>query len=128
MNFDRDFFIRQKFTRTQLGKYRQSAEHQLEIARRHEEPEIVFHFAYMALLKIGIYCLAKQGYRVRSRPGHHKKVMEALSAILDSRDVLIVGERMRKNRNRDMYDAGMLMTGKEAGEYFRFVDGLFKAL
>ncbi|HLF18765.1 MAG TPA: hypothetical protein VI749_07735 [Candidatus Omnitrophota bacterium] len=128
MTFDKDFFISQKFTQAQLGKYRKSAKRNLDIAGRHGEPEVVFHFSYMALIMIGIYYLAKEGYRVKSRPGHHKKIIEALSEILGSQDVLVVGERMRKSRNRDMYNADMLIAKKEASEYLQFVEGLFKAL
>ena len=71
MIFDRNFFIKQRFNPEELEKYKKSASRNLNIAKSGREPEVIFHFAYMALIKIGICCL----YRLRPfraiRPKNH---------------------------------------------------------
>lgn len=52
MKFDRNFFVKQKFTEEELKKYKQSAKRDLGIAETNKEPEVIFHFAYMALIKM----------------------------------------------------------------------------
>jgi len=84
MKYDKNFFIKQQFDQEELEKYKKSAERNLNIAKSSEEPEVIFHFAYMALIKIGIYCLAKAGYRIKGKPGHHQKIIEYLSKALNS--------------------------------------------
>ncbi len=105
MKFDKNYFNRQRFTQIELEKYYNSIRKNLTIAQSNPEPEIRFHFTYMALLKIGIYLLAKKGYRVKSRPGHHQKIIETLSEILNNEDIVIIGDKMRKDRNLDLYSA-----------------------
>jgi len=124
MNFDKNFFGEQKFTDAELVKYRKSAKRDLDIALSSHEPEVVFHFAYMALIKIGIYHLAKEGYRVKSRVGHHQKIIESLSRILDSEDIGIIGDKMRKDRNLDLYSGDALHSLEEIKEYLRFIEAL----
>lgn len=128
MKFDKNFFIKQAFASAELARYKKSARRDLDIARAGKEPEVVFHFAYMGLIKIGIYCLAREGYRVKSRPGHHQKIIESLGMILGSEDILIVGEKMRKDRNLDFYSAGVLGSPEESQDYLEFIEGLYKKL
>jgi hypothetical protein len=128
MRFDKNFFIEQAFTPTELARYKKSAKRDLDIARESKEPEVVFHFAYMALIKIGIWCLAREGYRVKSRPGHHQKIIESLGMILGSEDIVVVGEKMRKDRNLDFYSAGVLGSPEENQDYLEFIEELYKKL
>ncbi|HNV23359.1 MAG TPA: hypothetical protein PKH98_00555, partial [Candidatus Omnitrophota bacterium] len=65
--------------------------------------------------------IAKEGYRVKSSLGHHQKIIEALSQILDSKDVLIIGDSMRKARNLDFYSATTFTVTNEVKEYLVFV-------
>ena len=97
MRLDRNFFITQKFTEDELKKYKQSAKRDLDIAKTSKDSEVTFHFSYMALVKIGIYCLAREGYRLKSRPGHHQKIIEYLSRHLNSENILMIGDKMRKD-------------------------------
>jgi len=53
--------------------------------------------------------------------GHHIKILEKLSEILDNKDIEIMGEAMRKKRNRDLYDGGVIISEKEAKDYLEFV-------
>ncbi|HPN88233.1 MAG TPA: hypothetical protein PLH56_02735 [Candidatus Omnitrophota bacterium] len=121
MKWDKTFFIKQVFSQGELLKYKKAAERDLVIAESSEEKEVVFHFTYMAFIKMGIYYIAKEGYRVKSSLGHHQKIIEALSQILDSKDVLIIGDSMRKARNLDFYSATTFTVTNEVKEYLVFV-------
>ena len=126
MKFDKNFFIPQKFSSTELDKYKLSAKRNLDIANGSEDPEVAFHFSFMALVKMGIYCLAKAGYRVKSRPGHHQKIIEQLSHVLRSEEILMIGDKMRKDRNLDFYGADVVCSLEETREYLEFVNKVFK--
>jgi len=128
MNLDKNFFVKQDFTKDELDKYKKPIHRNLGIAKTSDEPEIIFHFSYMAFLKIGIYCLAKQGYRVKSRMGHHQKIIEGLSEILKSEDIFLVGDKMRKDRNLSMYSADFLSFREEIDEYLNFTEALSKKI
>ena len=128
MTLDKNFFMSQKFSRSDLEKYKKSAKRDLEIADNSKDSEVAFHFAFMALIKMGIYCLAKAGHRVKSRPGHHQKIIEYLSRSLDSQDVLIIGDKMRKDRNLDFYSADIAYSREETMEYLQFIKGIFRKI
>ena len=126
INFDKNYFVEQEFSEKELGKYYESAKRDLRIAKKNKEPEVRFHFVYMALIKIGIYHISKNGYRIKSRPGHHQAIIEYLSKILSNEDIKIIGDKMRKDRNLDLYSAGMGNTADEISMYVAFVDKIFK--
>ena len=125
---DKNFFEKQKFSPGMMDKYKKSIRRNLGIARSGQEPEVAFHFAYMALLKIGIYCLARDGYRAKSRPGHHQKILEYLGRRLADEQVLIVGDKMRKDRNLDIYGEDAIPSKAEIAEYLQFVEHLFRKI
>ncbi|MCB4792268.1 MAG: hypothetical protein LHV68_10340 [Elusimicrobia bacterium] len=128
MKFDKNYFVVQKFTSNELEKIRKSAKRNMELAGSGNAPEIIFHFSYMTLIKIGIYCIAKEGYRIKSRPGHHVKIIETLSQLLGSKDILIAGDKMRKDRNIDLYSGDSVIDEKEAKEYYEIVEELIKKI
>jgi len=119
---DRNYFIKQIFTAEELGKIRKAINRSLGIAQKREEPEVSFHFAYMTLIKMGIYCLARDGYRVKGKPGHHKKIIEYLSHTLKNKEILVVGDKMRRDRNFDLYSTGIFISEKELAEYIEFIE------
>ena len=80
----------------------------------------------MALARLGIYYIARAGYRVKGKPGHHQKIIEALARILKSQDIEIVGNKMRKDRNLDFYDCETVYDDKEIKEYLIFVEEILK--
>jgi len=125
---DKNFFSKQAFTAVELEKLRKSAEKYLAISKKNHEPEVKFHFTYMALIKIGIYLIAKEGYRVKSRPGHHQMIIEGLSDILNNEDVILIGDKMRRSRNMDFYSADGMITETEAHKDFEFVEKIYKSL
>lgn len=128
MKFDKDYFTGQTFTAEELDKYCKAAAHCITVAKKNDDRDVKFHFAYMALIKIGIYFLAKAGYRIKSRPGHHIKIIEALSVLLNDDDIIIIGDKMRKDRNLDFYSSDNMITNKETDEYMAFVEKLYKRM
>ncbi len=125
-SFESKFFEKRKFEKRTVQKYFNSAERDFEIAKESKHTEAVFKFSYDCLIKIGIALIAAQGHRVKSRMGHHVRILEKLSKILNDKDIEVMGEAMRKKRNRDLYDGGIIISGKEAKDYLDFVKIVLK--
>lgn len=121
-NFETQFFQKLEFMPEQLKQYFESAERDYGIAASDDIPEVQFKFAYDALIKIGIALIAHEGYKVRSQPGHHVKIIDKLSEILADEDIDIMGNTMRQARNKDFYDGGAIITETEAKQYVEFVE------
>ena len=119
--FESKFFEKRKFEEKTIKKYFFGAERDFKIARENKDPEVVFKFSYDCLIKLGITLIVSQGSRLKSRTGHHIKILEKLSQILENKDIEIMGEAMRKKRNFDLYEGGVIISEKEAKEYFNFV-------
>ena len=125
-NFDTKFFQKKKFENRIVSKYLRNSVKDLNIAIYNKEPEVIFNFSYSALVKIGITLIATCGYRVRSRIGHHIKILEKLSQILNEENIEIIGDKMRKKRNLDLYDGGIIISRKEAEDYLNFTKKIIK--
>ena len=125
-NFETQFFQKMDFTPEQLQQYFVSAERDYGIAAQDDIPEVQFKFAYDALIKTGIALIANEGYKVRSQPGHHVKIIDKLSEILADEDIDIMGNTMRQARNKDFYDGGTLITETEAKQYVEFVGSVIE--
>lgn len=110
-------FEKQKFSDQQIKKYFNSALKDFNIANGSEIPEIIFKFCYDSLLKVAITISAKNNFRVKSRTGHHIELLKKLAEYLDNEDILIVSNEMRKKRNFELYDGGILISEKEALNY-----------
>ena len=122
MKFDREYFKKFDFKPDDIRRYLESALHDLEIAEKDHIPEVKFTYSYQALIKTGITLLAKQGkVKVRSKPGHHVKILEQMGEILGDEDVTSIGNAMRMKRNTDLYGGGEIISGKEAADYLKFV-------
>ena len=70
--------------------------------------------------------IVKKGYRVRSAAGHHVKILEKLSQLLNDENVLVLGNKMRQERNINLYDGGFFVGEKDSLEYLKFVRRAFK--
>ena len=92
-------FEKQKFTDRQIKQYFNSALRDFKIAYDSDVLEIIFRFSYDSLLKIAITICAKNNLRVKSRAGHHIKLLKKLAEYLDNEDIFIMGNEMRKKRN-----------------------------
>jgi len=125
-NFENKFFQKLTFTAEQVNQFVRSAMHDLEIAEKSDIPDVIFKFSYDALIKLGIALIAQKGYKVRSTSGHHVKILEKLSQILMDEDVSVLGNKMRQDRNTNLYDGGYFITEKDSREYLDFVKGIFK--
>ncbi len=112
--FDTQYFQKFNFTLAQLRQYQKTALHDLAIAQEAKVPEVIFKFAYDPLIKYSIALIAKAGYKVRSAPGHHVKLIDQLAEILNNKDAATLGHKMRQTRNLDFYDGGLLITEKDA--------------
>jgi len=124
--FPEEFFYKLYFTPAQLASYLKATKHTLRIAEESDVAEVIFEFAYNALIKYGITLIAQNGYRVRSVPGHHVQIIEKLSDLLGEKEIKDIGNKMRKIRNFDLYGGGILITHKNAIGYLKFVQSIFK--
>lgn len=126
IKFENKYFRKFGFTKNQIKRYVSSAHKDLKIARSASMAEVKFQFTYNSFIKLGISLIACYGYRVKSRSGHHIKILEKASEILKNKNILMYGNQMRKTRNVELYDGGSAMiTDKQSGEYFKFVERTF---
>jgi len=54
------------------------------------------------------------------------KILEKLSEILNDKDIEIIGDRMRKKRNLDLYEGGIIISQKEVKDYLDFIKQVIK--
>ena len=126
INFEGQYFQKLAFKEEQIKQFLRSALHDLKIAIESDIPDVVFKFSYDALVKLGIALIAQKGYKIRSATGHHVKILEKLSQILKEEDILVLGNKMRQERNFNLYDGGFFVGEKDSREYLDFVKNLFK--
>lgn len=126
MTFEQQFFRRISFTQEQIDRYYRSAQRDLQIAREDPHHEVRFTYSYQALIKGAIAIVSKRGYKVRSAPGHHVKLLMAASELLNEPDILAIGDAMRGKRNDDLYGGSMPVTEKEAADYLEFVQSVLR--
>lgn len=125
--FEPKYFCKFKFTPEQIGRYLNNAVRDLKIASEDEHLEVKFNYCYNALIKSGIALMAgKAGMKARSIAGHHVKIIEKMSEILEDETVLAVGNAMRTKRNEDFYGGGVFISEKESAEYLEYVKGVLK--
>lgn len=125
INFNQEDFQKMDFSAEQIEQFLASAKHDLEIADKSDIMDVAFKFSYDALLKLGIYLIAKRGYKVRSAAGHHFKIIEKISRILGDENVALLGNKMRQERNVGLYSGGYAVSRKEATEYLDFIKSVF---
>jgi len=121
IKFETEYFKELKFSKKEIDKFIESAIKDLNIASDSNVPEVQFQFSYNSLIKLGIIAIACYDYKVSSRLGHHQKILEKLSEILKNKEIFLYGDKMRKIRNKEMYDGGIIITSKQAKEYLNFV-------
>lgn len=127
IKFETKYFREFKYSKKGVKKYLKSAYKDLHIAKKAEIEDVIFQFSYNALIKLGISLLAIHGLKANSRMGHHIKIIEKMSEILGDEDVDLLGNKMRKIRNTELYDGGdSLVSRKQANEYLKFIEKLFK--
>ena len=129
MHFDEKYFQKFNFSKEDIKQYFENTIRDLDIAKKDKIPEVKFTYAYQALIKVGITLIAKIGnVKVRSALGHHIKILEKMSDVLEDEALLTLGNAMRTKRNLDFYSGGEIITEKEATEYLAFVTGVIKEI
>ena len=126
INFERQHFQKLAFKEEQIEQFLKSAIHDFKIADKADIADVVFKFSYDALLKLGIALIAQRGYKVRSTAGHHIKILEKLSQILKDEDILVLGNKMRQERNINLYGGSFFVGEKDSQGYLDFVKTIFK--
>lgn len=126
INFETKYFQRLIPKEKQIEQFLQSALHDLKIAEESDIPDVIFKFSYDALIKLGITLIAKKGYKIRSIIGHHVKILEKLSQLLKDEDILVLGNKMRQERNFNLYDGKFFVGEKDSREYLDFVKNVFR--
>ena len=126
INVESQYFQKLAFKEEQIEQFLKSALHDLKIAEESDIPDVVFKFSYDALVKLGIALIAQKGYKIRSTAGHHVKILEKLSQILKEEDILVLGNKMRQERNFNLYDGRFFVGEKDSREYLDFVKSVFK--
>ena len=126
ISFESQHFQKLAFKEEQIGQFFKSALHDLQIAEESDVSDVIFKFSYDALIKLGIALIAKKGYKVRSTAGHHVKILEKLSQLLKDEDILVLGNKMRQERNVNLYDGEYFVGEKDSLEYLKFVKSTFK--
>ena len=126
ISFESQYFQKLAFKEEQIEQFLKSALHDLKIAEESEIPDVIFKFSYDALIKFGITLIAQKGYKIRSTIGHHVKILEKLSQVLKEEDILVLGNKMRQERNVNLYDGGFFVGEKDSLEYLKFVKSAFK--
>lgn len=120
-------FVKHAFSDAQIEKYFKNALKDLGIAGKSEIPEVKFTYSYNSLLKAGITLIAKlKGMKIRAVPGHHIVILKTMGELLSDDSIFDVGNTMRMKRNTDLYDGGILISEKEALDYYNFVKKIIK--
>lgn len=127
MEFEDKYFKKFNFSRRQVENYLNSVLKDLKIAKESKITEVKFQFAYNSFIKLGIVLIACCGYKVSSRTGHHRKIIEKIAEILKDQDILIYGNEMRKIRNTELYDGGVFISDKQTEEYLNFILKVFES-
>jgi hypothetical protein len=121
INFDDKYFRDFKFTKAQIRNNFDNAQKDLKIVNVDKIAEVKFTYTYTAFIKGGIALLSFYNKKVKSAPGHHAKIIEMMSNILNDETIEIMGSAMRSKRNMDFYDGGIEITEKESVQYLDFV-------
>jgi len=128
MKFDDKYFKDFTFTEEQVRKNFENALKDIDIARQDKIPDVKFTYSYDALIKGGIALISRYNKKVKSAPGHHIKIIEAVAKILKDDSIEAIGGAMRAKRNIDFYDGGVEVTEKEAQEYLDYVGGILQKI
>lgn len=120
MKYNSEYFNQRDFTKDQVQMFFDGAIRDLLIAKKDSFNEVIFTFTYNAFLKLGITCIAINGHKIKSRQGHHIKIIDKMSEFIDDENIKIYGEAMRRRRNVDLYAGGSTVSEKEIKEYLNF--------
>lgn len=124
MKFDSKYFNETRFTKKQIKSYFDNCLKDLSISKKDKILDVKFNYIYTAFIKAGISLLAHYQIKIKSRPGHHIKIIEKMSEILKDDDISDIGNAIRSKRNLDLYCGGVDVTSKECKDYILFVENV----
>lgn len=81
------------FTQKQTDQYLAAALRDQKIATDSTTPEVIFHFCYNCLIKLGIAVCAENGLRVKARQGHHLELIKKLAEYLGNNDIQTIMDK-----------------------------------
>ena len=122
MSWDQKYFVKFEFAAAQIKQILSGALKDAQIAKMDEILDVKFNYSYTAFIKSGLALVAFLGYKLKSMPGHHVKIIEKMSEILKDGNVDLMGNVMRTKRNLDLYAGTWEITEKECEEYQAFSD------
>ena len=125
---DPNFFQQFHYTEAQIAQFFANAQKDFRLATEVGEPNIATRLYYDAVIKIGIAHIARSGYKIRSIQGHHIKILEALENITQLEDECAYMNRVRRDRNKDLYEGGVSFTQSHAENLGRVVSKIFRTL
>lgn len=96
--FDTNFFQKQSFNQKSIDRYLRLIADDIRIASQSDEPRVIFEFSYAALVKVGICLIAFYGQRIKSREGHHIKIIEVIAMALGNPEIELLGNKMRQKK------------------------------
>jgi len=128
IKFDDRYFTDFVFTKEQVRKNFENAMKDLGIAHQDTIPDVKFTYSYDALIKGGIALISLFNKKIKSVPGHHVKIIEAMAKILNDDSVAAIGNAMRSKRNADFYSGGVEITEKESREYLDYADSILRKI
>jgi hypothetical protein len=123
--FEPEFFHEFSYSKSQTDGYFRNAELDLRRAEESKDPNIAYRIGYESVLKLGIALIAQAGFKVKSVPGHHVKILDKLGEILGRPDEVEYLHRIRRKRNIDLYDGGLDFTEKESKDLLDLCKTLF---
>ncbi len=76
----------------------------------------------------GVALLGAYQIKTRSVPGHHIKLIEKVSQMLEDESISDIANVMRSKRNLGLYAGGIEVTEKECREYIKFTEKTVKKI
>jgi len=116
------------FSLEQIKKYHQAVSKDFALLDKKNPPEVIFLLCYNIIIKSAVAVCAKNNLRVKSKAGHHIELISKLAEFLNDSEIEIVANKMRKKRNRDLYDGGIPTSAKEGKYYLQFCHNLVEKL
>ena len=123
--FDSEYFQKFIFSKKQLKQYFDNAFKDFEIAECNDNPNVIYRFCYDAVIKLGIAIIATKNYKVRSIRGHHIKILETIEKILNLEAEINYFDRIRRQRNIDLYEGGIDFTETDAKNLLEITGKIF---
>ena len=119
-------FEKFEYKEGQVKRYLDAAFKDYKLASLASAPELSFYACFNVVVKTSIAICASNNLRVKSRIGHHIKLIEKLADLLKDENIEVVANKMRSKRNRDLYTGGVIISQREVDYYLKFCKSLLE--